>query len=213
MSLEIVGAGFGRTGTLSLKQALEQLGFSKCYHMLEVNEKEGHRTEWAKAHRGEAIDWDTLYEGYKATVDWPSCNLWREQAIHFPDAKILLSQRDPESWYKSIMNTIYPTSKVALESDDPALQYFGRWAFELIWDGVFNGRLDDKDHVISIFHSHNQAVIDEVPADRLLVFEAKQGWEPLCDFLEVPVPDTDYPRTNTTEQFLEIIKQRAEESS
>ncbi|MBT4162732.1 MAG: sulfotransferase family protein [Gammaproteobacteria bacterium] len=213
MSLEIVGAGFGRTGTLSLKQALEQLGFSKCYHMLEVNEKEGHRTEWAKAHRGEAIDWDTLYEGYKATVDWPSCNLWREQAIHFPDAKILLSQRDPESWYKSIMNTIYPTSKVALESDDPALQYFGRWAFELIWDGVFNGRLDDKDHVISIFNSHNQAVIDEVPADRLLVFEAKQGWEPLCDFLEVPVPDTDYPRTNTTEQFLEIIKQRAEESS
>ncbi len=210
MSLEVIGAGFGRTGTLSLKQALEQLGFSKCYHMLEVNDSEGHRAEWAKAHRGDTIDWDALFEGYKATVDWPSCNLWREQAAHFTDAKILLSLRDPDSWYESIMSTIYPSSKTAFESSDPALQYFGQWAFDLIWNRIFDGRLDDRNHVIDVFNRHNQAVIDEVPADRLLVFEARQGWQPLCDFLDVPIPTTDYPRTNTTEQFREVMGQPAD---
>ena len=199
MTIKVIGAGFGRTGTYSLKHALEQLGFNKCYHMWEV--AEGHRGIWSDARQGRPVDWDRLFDGFQASVDWPSCNFWREQAAHYPDAKVLLSLRDPESWYESIINTIYSSSRAALESDDPATRRLGEWAFEIIWHRVFDNHMDDRAHVIGIFNRHNQSVIDEVPADRLLVFEAKQGWQPLCRFLEVPVPGTDYPRMNTTEEF------------
>jgi hypothetical protein len=201
MTLDVVGAGFGRTGTMSLKLALEQLGFSKCYHMLEVFQQPAHIDVWETAHRGGTVDWDALFEGYRASVDWPSCNLWREQLAAFPDAKVILSTRDPASWYESVMNTIYPSSRAAAESDDPAQQRFGRWAVEIIWDGVFDGRMDDRDHVIGVYERHVETVKREAPADRLLVFEASQGWEPLCAFLDVPVPESDCPRTNTTEEF------------
>ncbi len=201
MAIKVVGAGFGRTGTLSLKTALEQLGFNKCYHMMEVGQHPEHQRLWAEAHRGEKIDWDHLFEGYQASVDWPSCNLWREQAAHFPDSKILLSLRDPDSWYDSVMNTIYPSSSALVDSEDENLRTFSNWAMEIIWNPVFGNRMADRAHVIDVFNRHNQSVIDEVPADRLLVFEAKNGWKPLCDFLEVPVPETDYPRVNTTEEF------------
>lgn len=200
--MKIIGAGFGRTGTLSLKLALEQLGFSKCYHMMELLNHADHMQMWSAAHKGEQIDWDKLFEGYTATVDWPSCNLWREQLNHFDDAVVILSRRDPDKWYASIMNTIYPSTLSAVNSDDPGLQAFGNWAMEIIWNGRFDGHMDDKDHVIGVYNQHNQAVIDEVPADRLLVYEPGDGWEPLCEFLNVPVPDVDYPHTNTTEEFL-----------
>jgi len=204
MSLKVIGAGFGRTGTLSLKYALEQLGFDQCYHMLEVTKHKDHRAIWRKAHAGEEIDWDSLFAGYQAAVDWPSCNLWREQLDHFPDAKVILSLRSPESWYESVMTTIYATSKAGVQSENPSARYGSAWAFDLIWNPIFDNKLDDKAHVISIFKHHNEAVMNEVPADRLLVFEAKEGWEPLCEFLEVPVPETEYPRINTTSQFNQI---------
>ncbi|MBL6690782.1 MAG: sulfotransferase family protein [Pseudomonadales bacterium] len=199
MSLKVIGAGFGRTGTYSLKHALEQLGFNKCYHMWEV--AEGHHAIWSDAHHGRPVDWDSLFEGFQATLDFPSCNFWREQAAHFPEAKILLSLRDPDSWYDSVMNTIYPASRASLESDDPNMKQFGEWLFDLIWRRVFDDRMDDRAHVIARFNEHNQAVINEVEPERLLVFEAKDGWEPLCKFLEVPEPEDPYPRMNTTEEF------------
>lgn len=201
MGLKVIGAGFGRTGTLSLKSALEQLGFEKCYHMVEVMANPTHIDIWAAAHRGEPVDWDALFEGYQSSVDWPSCNLWREQANHFEDARIILSLRDPDSWYDSIMNTIYPSSRAAAESDDPAQRAFGQWAMNIIWKPIFDNRMEDRAHVIAAFNRHNNEVIAQVPAGRLLVFEAKDGWEPLCEFLDVPVPDTDYPRVNTTDDF------------
>ena len=204
MTIQVIGAGFGRTGTKSLKSALEQLGFEKCYHMVEVNEH-GHKHEWLKAHRGESINWDVLFKGFKASVDWPSCNLWREQLDHFADAKIILSVRDADCWYESIMNTIYPYSKQLLKSEDPQLRYSGKWAFEIIWDRIFDGRLNEREHVIDIFNQHNRSVINETPPEKLLVFEAKDGWEPLCDFLRVPIPNTHYPHTNSTQQFKDAI--------
>ena len=206
MSLKVIGAGFGRTGTLSLKYALEQLGFNQCYHMMEVGKHGGHRKIWRKAHSGEKVDWDSLFEGYQATVDWPSCNLWREQLAHFPEAKVILSLRSPESWYESVMATIYKTSKAGVQSEDPTTRYGSSWAFDLIWNPIFDNKLDDKSHTISVFKRHNEAVMKEVPESNLLVFEAKQGWQPLCDFLEVPVPQTDYPRINTKAQFKQIWK-------
>lgn len=201
MALEVIGAGFGRTGTLSLKLALEKLGFDRCYHMMEVYRTPEHVELWSRAHRGEATDWDALFRGYRASVDWPSCNLWREQLEHFPEARVLLSLRDPERWYESVMNTIYRTTAEGLESDDPERRRAARWAQEIVWDRVFDGRMHDRRHVIDVFERHNRDVIDSVPADKLLVFEASQGWEPLCAFLGVEVPDEDYPRVNTTADF------------
>ncbi len=201
MALKIIGAGFGRTGTLSLKTALEQLGFGRCYHMLEVGKHPAHAELWATAQQAQPVDWDALFDGYQSSVDWPSCNFWREQARHYPEAKILLSLRDPERWYESVMNTIYPSSSSLVNSTDPALQRFGRWSMEIIWQPLFENRMDDKSHVIEVFNRHNQSVIDEVPPDRLLVFEAKQGWAPLCEFLEVEIPATVYPRVNSTAEF------------
>lgn len=201
MSLEVIGAGFGRTGTMSLKLALEKLGFDKCYHMIEVFQHPDHVAQWQQATRGEPIGWDALYQGYRATVDWPSCNFWAVQLVHYPQAKVILSERDPKRWYESVMNTIYPSSIAARESGDPAIKPWVDMAFELIWDGTFHGRVEDEDHAIDVYLAHNEYVKKHAPADRLLVFEASQGWAPLCDFLERPVPDEDYPRVNSTEEF------------
>ncbi len=202
MSLEVIGAGFGRTGTLSLKQALERLGFDKCYHMMEVMEHPDHVPLWAKAHRGEEIDWQYLFEGYFASVDWPSCNLWREQLKQYPNARVILSTRDPEGWYSSVMNTIYHSSTAAKDAEDENIARFGRWAFEIIWDGVFDGRMDDMDHCIRVLKEHENSVIKTVPEEQLLVFQAGDGWSPLCEFLGRDVPDQAYPHTNTTKDFL-----------
>lgn len=201
MSLKVIGAGFGRTGTLSLKLALEQLGFGPCYHMVEVFKHRDHIPRWIAAHEGADTDWADLFSGYAATVDWPSCNLWQAQLAAFPEAKILLSRRDPKAWYRSVMSTIYPSSVAAKNSDDPGQAAFGAFAHKVIWDRVFGGNMEDEARVCEIFEAHNAAVMDAAPKDRLLVFEASDGWGPLCEFLEVPVPDTPYPRSNSTEEF------------
>lgn len=201
MTIDVIGAGFGRTGTLSLKLALEKLGFEKCYHMMEVFENPGHVDVWLQATRGEPVDWPELFSGYRASVDWPACNFWELQLEAFPQARVILSERDPERWYDSVMNTIYPSSMAARDGGDPAMQPWVDMAFELIWDGTFHGRVEDKDHAIDVYQAHNAYVKKQAPADRLLVFEASQGWAPLCEFLGCPVPDEPYPRVNTTEEF------------
>jgi len=218
LTIKVIGAGYGRNGTLSLKQALEKLGFDKCYHMMELDQSKDEDLAWLKLNRGEPVDFEKLFEGYQASVDWPSCNFWREQMAAYPDAKVILSERDPEAWYASIMKTIYPMSVSMREhaGEDPLWQRRSEMVFELIWDGLFDGRLDDKDHVIGVYLAHNQQVKDEVPADRLLVFDSKFGWEPLCEFLDVPVPDEPYPKTNTSEDFAKMMaanRARLEEKS
>lgn len=208
MTLKVVGAGFGRTGTLSLKQALEILGFDKCYHMFEVHNHPEHVNLWRQAHEGKNIDWDTLFAGYQASVDWPSCNLWREQLVHFPEAKVILSLRDPDKWYDSIMATIYRVSAAGLNAPDKTAQARAKWVHEIIWDRLFHKRMNDREYVKQVFNEHNAQVIKEVPPDKLLVFEATDGWQPLCDFLDVQVPRETYPKVNTTEEFSERIAKR-----
>jgi Sulfotransferase domain len=207
MALDIIGAGFGRTGTLSLKHALEQLGFNKCYHMMEVMNHPDHNGLWRAAGRGEAVDWEALFAGYRASVDWPSCNFWREQMQAFPAAKVILSLRDAESWYESIMNTIWKVSDMIRKADAPESRERTNMVFELIWDGQFQRRLDDKAHVISVFEKHNQTVIDSVPKEKLLVYRPGDGWEPLCGFLGCPIPSTPYPKMNSTEDFQKFFTQ------
>ncbi len=203
MTIEVIGAGFGRTGTLSLKFALEKLGFDKCYHMMEVQFHPEHVQIWRDAARGINPDWEALFQGYRASVDWPSANFWREQMAAFPQAKVLLTRRDPEKWYDSVMNTIWPASQANAASDDPRARIGAEMSHEVIWDRVFDRRMDDKAHVIACYEAHNQDVIDSVPAEQLLVYEPGQGWEPLCNFLDVAVPNEDYPRVNSTDEFKE----------
>ncbi|MFN0093287.1 MAG: sulfotransferase family protein [Dehalococcoidia bacterium] len=202
MALQVIGAGFGRTGTLSLKHALQRLGFDPCYHMIEVFGNAGHAAQWAAATRGEPVDWDALFANYTATVDWPSCSFYAELAGHYPDAKVILSRRSAESWYESVSNTIYKSMTGPTPPNNPAAAEQMAMARGLIVDRTFGGRFEDKTHAIAVYEAHNAEVIRTIPADRLLVFEASQGWEPLCAFLGLPVPDEDYPRVNTTEDFV-----------
>ena len=205
MALKVVGAGFGRTGTLSLKLALEQLGFGPCYHMVEAVHHPQHMAPWRAAAAGRPVDWTALFAGYQATVDWPACNYWRQQIDTFPNAKVILTERNPELWHASIMNTIYPSSerarsKARQEGDELALER-SAMIYEVIWDGVFAGRMDDKDHVIRCYLAHNQRVKEAVPAERLLVFDSSAGWAPLCGFLGVAQPTQPYPNVNSTKEF------------
>jgi hypothetical protein len=197
MALKVIGAGFGRTGTLTLKTALEMLGFGPCHHMVEVIANPGQVPFWNRAAKGQISDWDEIYGDYRATVDWPGCRFYAELADFYPEAKVILSRRDAERWYDSMSETIIPsmnfTGKVS--EDHPLL--FGDL---IISRDAFNYNFS-KDNVIAAFERHNAEVQRCIPADRLLVFEASQGWEPLCAHLGVRVPDSPFPRVNDREEF------------
>jgi hypothetical protein len=199
MALKVVGAGFGRTGTLSLKNALEKLGFAPCYHMMEVFPRPDHVRMWHRLAFENAIDWDLLFRDFQATVDWPSARWWREIAAHYPEAKVLLSVRDPEAWYKSMIDTIYQPMKWPVPDSVPELvRLQNEMARKAILEETFDNRFEDKAHAIEIFNRHTQEVRDTIDPARLLVFDVKEGWAPLCRFLEVPIPDQPFPRLNDT---------------
>jgi len=211
MALKVVGAGFGRTGTLSLKSALEQIGYGPCYHMMEVFPRPDHVQMWHDAAFGKPVDWDLLFRGFVSTVDWPSTRWWKELAAHYPDAKVLLSLRDPEAWYKSMSETIYQPMTWPVPDGAPEMvKLQNEMARKAILEGTFDNRFEDKAHAIAVFNRHNQEVRDTVDPRRLLVFEARMGWEPLCRFLEVPVPNEPYPRLNDTASTQAMIQRMRE---
>lgn len=195
MPLSVIGAGMGRTGTNSLRLALNQLGLGPCHHMFEVMANPEQIPLWRAAGRGEFSDWDVAYEGYRSAVDWPTAHFWRELADFYPDAKVILTVRDPDAWYDSVMRTIG-------RGLDPATNDPDSFGVAVIGQQVFGGRVTDRAHAISVFEAHNRAVQDALPADRLLVFRAQDGWAPLCKFLSVAVPDTPYPKSNDSASYL-----------
>lgn len=210
MALQVIGAGFGRTGTLSLRAALEMLGFSPCYHMMEVFAHPEHSLIWDAAADGKATNWKEFLGGYKAAVDWPACHFWRELHEAFPDAKFLLTERDPESWYKSISNTIFSLMRRGPEPvEDPMRNAHRNMVRHIVADQTFH---DDysRENAIRVYKAHNEAVKNAL-GGKLLVYDVKQGWEPLCRHLGVPVPVAEFPRTNTTEDFLARIASVAEQ--
>ena len=212
MSLQIIGAGYGRTGTKSLQLALEQLGYDKCYHMEFLLRNPAGVNHWKDAYAGNKVDWDDLFIGYKAIVDFPGSMYYKELAEHYPEAKVILTVRDPERWYNSVRKTIFafdpgPAIKLKLLLKMP-FSATARNLFQVIqlndksiWEKHFEGKFKDKDYAINNYLSHIEAVKQNIPAERLLVYEVKEGWEPLCKFLDKPTPNTPFPNTNKGENF------------
>jgi len=203
MTMRVIGTGVGRTGTYSLKLALNQLQLGPCHHMDEVLHNMPTQVPlWSAAVAG-APDWAQIYEGFHSAVDWPTACFFRELVKEFPSAKFVLTQRDPERWADSFGATIY----TLLAGRDQAPQEMRAWldmANAVIAKTGFPPGID-RDGLIKAFIAHNDAVKETIPADQLLVFEVKQGWEPLCSFLEVPTPADEFPRTNHREEFWDRV--------
>jgi hypothetical protein len=197
MTLQVIGAGFGRTGTATLRDVLETLGFGPCHHMRDLIIDPTKADPWARLTRGEDVDWDEVFAGYNSACDWPSSDYYRQLAAHFPDAKVILTIRDPESWFRSCSQTIFSDLNLIIHKDQSDL---GR-AMRAILARNFAGRADDHDTCIAAFKERTDEVIRTVPPDRLLVYQVSEGWEPLCRFLGKPVPDAAFPVSNTTESW------------
>jgi len=193
MTLRVIGTGFGRTGTDSMREALDVLGFGPCHHMHEIIAHEHQKQMWRTLVQGAAPDWEKLFEGYNSCVDWPSAYYWRELIVAYPEAKVILTHRSAESWWASFEKTILAGLN---KSTDP--QSLG---LALIRDKVFGGKMNDKAHAMACYEANVKAVRETVPAARLLVHELGDGWEPLCAHLEVPVPIVAYPSANNAEAF------------
>jgi hypothetical protein len=207
MPLDVIGAGFGRTGTLSMQAALEQLGFASCYHFTEVIERrpgrnDGHRRAWVAFAKGRrAMDWRWLFTHYRATVDFPMCLYYSELLEAFPDAKVVLTVRDPDHWFESFDTLVQGLHRLRFgRLFAPKLRATATIFDRLLRQGLFGGRLD-RAWCIAAFERHRDEVVRRVPPERLLVYEVKQGWAPLCAFLGVPIPPTPFPHLNEGEDL------------
>jgi len=202
--MKIIGAGFGRTGTASLKYALEQLGFGPCYHMIEVLGRPSRIKFWQAVANGEKVDWREHFKNFRSTVDYPACNYYKELMEVYPEAKVILSVRDPDRWYESTLDTIYFTATVTKGWRRYVLPPYTRYTDMVdatLWSGLFDGKFEDHNHAIAVYKRHIEEVKQHVPPEKLLAFDVKQGWEPLCTFLGVPVPDgKPFPHVNDRNQ-------------
>jgi hypothetical protein len=199
MTLRIVGAGLGRTGTTSLKAALEQLLDGRCYHMMEVFGRIDDTDVWSRAADEDMPDWDQFLGEYIATVDWPGCAFWPELTAAYPDALVLLSTRDANAWWESASNTIFAAMLREPEPGTPINRQ--REMFLNIMHSRFTLNWDDADAAKAAYLRHNAQVRETVPADQLVEWRPGDGWEPLCAALNVTVPDAEFPHINTTDDF------------
>jgi hypothetical protein len=169
--------------------------------MFEIRDHPEQLPLWESAAKGVEVDWDVVFSGYSSCVDWPAAYYWRELCCKYPKAKILHSVRDEEKWITSVHNTLLPTILNRNQLDEGPDRNRHNMSFEIILNQTFGGRLDDREHAINVFRAHNEEVSRTVPADRLLVYDVIQGWEPLCEFLGVSIPETPFPRQNTSAEF------------
>jgi hypothetical protein len=223
--LRVIGTGFGRTGTTSLREALVRLGFAPCDHMEENFAHPERFVLWREAFQrkqvGEPIDWRPLLADYRAIVDWPGAYFWRELTAAHPEAKVILTLRDPDRWYESTLVTIF-NYRTRVHDDDSLservrvlLMRLGmlgtsgglQFIDDLIWQETFVGRFRERAHALRVFSEHNQAVQETIPADKLLIFDVKHGWEPLCQFLGVPIPAGEpFPHLSDASSEQKVIR-------
>jgi len=195
MALHVIGAGLGRTGTLSLKLALEQLGLGPCFHMAELLIDPKRVPLWLAAADGKP-DWDAVFAGYSSTTDYPACLYWRELTAAYPAAKVVLTRRDKDKWFESTQATIFSEAMSARIRGTPVEPFFAK----TIWRDL-GAHLHDRDFMTSYFEKHNAAVEGGVAKKRLLVYDVAQGWAPLCEFLGVAAPDSPFPNVNSREEM------------
>lgn len=211
MSLQLIGVGMGRTGTLSLKLALEKLGFGPCYHMEDLLKQPEDIRYWEQIKQHGDTDWDKLFGNYRSAVDFPVVACYRQLLKQYPEAKVILTVRDAEAWYESASRTILnvepgPVEKIRMALQlpfSPRLRKLMR-VFRMsgqFWQEHVGLRYKEREPAIAFYRSWNERIRKEIPAQKLLEFDVKEGWQPLCDFLQVAVPHEDFPRANTREQF------------
>ena len=200
MTLKIIGSGFGRTGTMSTKIALEHLGFGSCHHMTEVMGNPDQPAYWTAHAAGKEVDWAEAFAGYGAQVDFPGAAVWHELSIAFPDAKVLHNERPEEDWWASYSGTInkFWQHRTRLDLPPPLVPIFETMDKIVVQD-LIGGT--DRESAIKAYRRNNEKVRDTLPADRLLVFTPTDGWHPLCRFLEVDVPAGDFPRSHARDEF------------
>lgn len=202
MSLSVIGSGFGRTGTRSLKEALEVLGFEPCHHMEEVFENPHQVAYWQALARGDAFDPREAFQGYRAQVDWPGAAVWRESMDAFPEALVVHSHRPEEQWWASFSQTIGRLLDLHTTIDvPPHISDMMEATQAFISRDTFGGQHRDRETCLAAYRKRLEDVRAAVPEERLLVFDVAEGWEPLCTFLNVPVPDQPFPRRNDRTEF------------
>ncbi len=203
MPLKVIGAGLGRTATFSLKFALEHLGLGPCYHMSEVFAGARRNVPlWLDVVRGRP-DWGSIFDGFQSTTDYPACSYWHELAEHYPNAKVVLTVRDADSWFDSVSETIFSEQMLGSLAGTPLEEMMRGVIFD-----SFRGHVKDRGFMTNWFKSRNQAVIDALPAHRLLVYSPKEGWGPLCSFLGIAVPDGPFPRINSRDEIGKASKEQ-----
>jgi sulfotransferase family protein len=211
MALKVIGAGWGRTGTESLKMALEQLGFDRCYHGFDLMNDGRKLQYWKQLHKERKTDYGALFNGYVAAVDTPAAYYYQELMREYPEAKVILTVRDAAKWYDSAANTIFKRP--------PPVKFMGRLSKKLsyvpqidehlqtiFFEEEFNGKIEDKEAMMAWFNQWNERVKSTVPSHRLLVYNVAEGWEPLCKFLNVQVPASPFPQTNKKEGFQKRVE-------
>lgn len=202
MTLRVIGAGFGRTGTESMKRALESLGFGPCLHMHEIIPSPSLTAQWrAIAAGGAPPDWRKVFEGYGATMDWPAAHFWRELSTCFPEAKIVLTVRSTESWYASMEKTILKVLRDPASDPDSI-------GMALLKRRLFGGNVTDRQHICDIYESHIAEVQAAFGPDRLLTYDLGSGWAPLCRHLNVPAPDAPFPSGNDATAFHKTLDRK-----
>ena len=197
----VIGAGLPRTGTSSLKAGLEQLLDGPCYHMFELGQRrEADGVRWVQALRGDRAELEAVLDGWAGAVDWPASILWREMAEQFPDATVVLSHRgSADAWWTSADVTVWEAMRRTEAGDDDVLRSFNRLmrrAASLPQEGW-----DDPAIAKAWYEQHYRDVVDVIPAERLVIWEPTDGWEPLCTALNLPVPEVPFGHHNSTADF------------
>ncbi|HXZ67916.1 MAG TPA: sulfotransferase [Alphaproteobacteria bacterium] len=206
MPLEVIGAGMGRTGTTSLKVALEQLGFGPCHHMSELFANPASWQHFTRAYAGEKIDWEEAFKGYRSCTDDPGASFACALADRYPNAKVILTVREPEAWWKSARGSALSEDMIAfMNNAPPPLAPIMLMITAMGWDPRVPGK-QDRALQIAWYRKHNEEVRRHVASERLLIYQVSEGWEPLCKFLGVPIPKDPFPRLNNTQDFLTMIR-------
>jgi hypothetical protein len=217
MSIKIIGAGLPRTGTNTLKQSLEQLGYKHVYHMKELLVNPEKLPYWKTLDETGDTDWDALYEGYDGTVDFPGYPWYKEHMKRYPDAKVILTVRDFEAWYKSVDSTVFragpqtPGEKIKMigkllfSSRARNVVKCIKWFKKVFFADNLQGKFGDKEFAKKFWEDHIAEIKASVPADKLLVYDVRDGWAPLCKFLGVPEPSEPLPHLNKKEDFKAML--------